>query len=108
MCSWVKTAWENVNPALIRKSFKCCGISVETNGTEDDEIFDYDGLMIDEDKENKEEKPEILMIDVIQIAKACCIKHESRIKGLSINILVRLFQIMIALFSENTMIQLLQ
>jgi len=55
VCSWVKTAWENVNPALIRKSFKCCGISVETNGTEDDEIFDYDGLMIDEDKENNDE-----------------------------------------------------
>ena len=55
MCSWVKTAWENVNPVLIRKSFKCCGISVETNGTEDDEIFDYDGLMIDEDKENNDE-----------------------------------------------------
>jgi len=55
VCSWVKTAWENVNPALIHKSFKCCGISVETNGTEDDEIFDYDGLMIDEDKENNDE-----------------------------------------------------
>ena len=47
-----KTAWEKVEPSLIRKSFKCCGISVKTDGTEDDEIFDYDNLMIDEDKEN--------------------------------------------------------
>src|SRR5581483_9860663 len=68
----------------------------------------FDITCKDEDKENKEEKPEILMIDVIPIAKACCIEHESRIKGLSINILVRLFQIMIARVSENTMIQLLQ
>ena len=52
VCSWVKTAWEKVEPSLIRKSFKCCGISVKTDGTEDDEIFDYDNLMIDEDKEN--------------------------------------------------------
>ena len=51
VCSWVKTAWEKVEPSLIRKSFKCCGISVKTDGTEDDEIFDYDNLMIDEDKE---------------------------------------------------------
>jgi hypothetical protein len=40
-----------VEPSLIRKSFKCCGISVKTDGTEDDENFDYDNLMIDEDKE---------------------------------------------------------
>ena len=41
-----------VEPSLIRTSFKCCGISVKTDGTEDDEIFDCDNLMIDEDKEN--------------------------------------------------------
>ena len=42
----------DIEPSLIRKSFKCCGISVKTDGTEDDEIFDYDNFMIDEDKEN--------------------------------------------------------
>jgi len=52
VCSCVKTAWEKVEPSLIHKSFKFCGISVKTDGTEDDEIFDYDNLMIDEDKEN--------------------------------------------------------
>ena len=30
----------DIEPSLIRKSFKCCGISVKTDGTEDDEIFD--------------------------------------------------------------------
>jgi hypothetical protein len=55
VCSWVKAAWEKVDPSLIRKSFKCCGISVETDGTEDDEIFDYDNLMVNEDKENDNE-----------------------------------------------------
>ena len=55
VCSWVKTAWGNVSPTLICKSFKCCGVSVETDGSEDDKIFDYDGLMMDEDKENNDE-----------------------------------------------------
>ncbi|GBB93531.1 hypothetical protein RclHR1_02190006 [Rhizophagus clarus] len=39
-------------PGLIRKAFKYYGILVNTNGTEDNEIFDYDNLIINEDKEN--------------------------------------------------------
>ena len=38
-----KTAWEKVEPSLIRKSFKCCGISVKTDGTEDDEDKENNG-----------------------------------------------------------------
>ncbi|CAI2178005.1 8707_t:CDS:2 [Funneliformis geosporum] len=34
------------------KSFKCCDISVKSNSSEDDMIFNYDNLAID--KENKE------------------------------------------------------
>ena len=47
--SWVKTVWEKVDSSLIRKLFKCCGISINTDGTKDDEIFDYNNLL---DKEN--------------------------------------------------------
>lgn len=54
VCSWVKAAWEKVDSSLICKSFKCCEILVKINGTEDNEIFDYDNLIIDEDKENDE------------------------------------------------------
>jgi hypothetical protein len=32
--------------------FCCLWRTIKTDGTEDDEIFDYDNLMIDEDKEN--------------------------------------------------------
>ena len=49
--SWVKDVWKKVNPNLICKSFKYYGISVKTDGTEDDEIFDYNNLLI-ENKEN--------------------------------------------------------
>jgi len=38
---------------LIRKSFKCCRISVKTDGSEDDMIFDYNDLMVNKDKENE-------------------------------------------------------
>src|SRR5688572_30508870 len=51
--SWVKDVWKKVDSNLIRKSFKCCGISVKTNVSEGDMIFDYNDLMVDEDKENE-------------------------------------------------------
>jgi hypothetical protein len=42
VATWVKEAWDNIDPAMIRRSFKCCGISTELNGSEDDSIFDFD------------------------------------------------------------------
>ena len=35
---WVKKAWESVSQDIVIKSFRCCGISVEVDGTEDKEI----------------------------------------------------------------------
>ncbi|CAB4380536.1 unnamed protein product [Rhizophagus irregularis] len=56
--------------------------------------------------EDIEKKPVILMMDVISVANACCTDHTTRIKGLSINTLVRLFQIMIVRFPEKTIAKL--
>ncbi|PKK65554.1 hypothetical protein RhiirC2_754860, partial [Rhizophagus irregularis] len=56
--------------------------------------------------ENIEKKPVTLMMDVISVANACCTDHTTRIKGLSINTLVRLFQIMIVRFPEKTIAKL--
>ncbi|RIA99399.1 hypothetical protein C1645_356866 [Glomus cerebriforme] len=53
-------------------------------------------------------KTDMLMMDVISVANICCTAHADRIKGLSVNTLVRLFQIMITRFPEETMAQLLQ
>ena len=50
--SWVKITWEKVDSILICKSFKCCGILVKTDNSEDNIIFDYDNL-IDENQENE-------------------------------------------------------
>ena len=36
--TWISTAWAAVPEDLIRKSFKCCGISNELDGSED-ELF---------------------------------------------------------------------
>ncbi|CAG8685559.1 9006_t:CDS:1, partial [Cetraspora pellucida] len=38
----VKRAWDAIDTQLIQNSFKCCGISVATDGSEDDLIFNYD------------------------------------------------------------------
>ena len=60
---WIKMSWNAVDTNLIRRSFKCCGISNNRDGTEDGLIFDYDRLKrsdtgneieILEDKENDE------------------------------------------------------
>lgn len=57
---------------------------------------------------DKEGKLNTLINGVISVASACCTAHNKRIHGLSINILVRLFQIMNIRFSEEIMAQLLQ
>ncbi|CAG8449311.1 4609_t:CDS:2 [Gigaspora rosea] len=44
VAQWVLDAWNNLDPALIRKSFKCYGISNSRDGKEDHLIFDYDQL----------------------------------------------------------------
>jgi hypothetical protein len=44
VAQWVKVAWDGVDIEKIKKSFKCCGISIAKDGTEDDMIFDYDLL----------------------------------------------------------------
>jgi hypothetical protein len=50
VANWVKEAWDNIEPAMIRKSFKCCGISTELNGSEDDLIFDFEKVSGDKDR----------------------------------------------------------
>ena len=35
---WVKGCWEALTAEIVQKSFHACGISVSTDGTEDDEI----------------------------------------------------------------------
>ena len=39
----------------VKKSFKCCGISVAKDGTEDDFIFDYDLLNDENENPNDDE-----------------------------------------------------
>ena len=64
--SWVNASWSAVDIGLIRRSFKCCGIPNNRNGTEDKLIFDYESLetqsevgnnveILENDSENMEE-----------------------------------------------------
>ena len=51
IAEWVKHAWDTIDTQLIERSFKCCGISTATDGSEEDLIFDNDRV-----KNNKVEE----------------------------------------------------
>src|SRR5256884_8031176 len=56
VASWVKESWDSMNINMIRNSFKCCGISNDMNGSEDNLIFDFnqsnkENLEVEEDNE---------------------------------------------------------
>lgn len=39
MClKWAKKAWESITPAVVKKLFESCDISVAVDGSEDDKI----------------------------------------------------------------------
>jgi len=42
--NWVKDSWDAIDPNMIKRSFKCYGISNDINGLEDDLIFDLSKL----------------------------------------------------------------
>ncbi|CAG8700138.1 14437_t:CDS:2, partial [Cetraspora pellucida] len=44
VAQWILQAWNNIDPNLIQKAFKYCGISNLRDGTENSLIFDYDRL----------------------------------------------------------------
>ncbi len=38
VASWISKSWNEISPELIKKSFKCCGITAAADGSEDNEI----------------------------------------------------------------------
>ena len=50
--TWVKEAWDNIDPAMIQRSFKCCRISTAVDGSEDNRIFDF-AKVSDEDRRGR-------------------------------------------------------
>ncbi|CAG8792976.1 20955_t:CDS:2 [Cetraspora pellucida] len=40
----ITNAWSSVDSGLVAHSFKCCSISLTRDGSENDQIFDYDHL----------------------------------------------------------------
>jgi len=63
VATWVKESWDAVDINIIRRSFKCCGISNAINGSEDSLIFDFNKVQninnrergIEEDGKNHDE-----------------------------------------------------
>src|SRR6266513_936586 len=60
VANWVKESWDSMDINMIRNSFKCCGISNDMNGSEDNLIFDFnqsnkENLKVEEDNEGDNE-----------------------------------------------------
>ena len=55
LAQWVGESWNEIDPRIIRRAFKCCGISVEIDGSEDDLVFNYEILGEDSVDTNEEE-----------------------------------------------------
>ena len=66
VANWVKESWDAIDPTMIMRSFKCCGVSNAMDGTEDGLIFDFNkvqkvnnkGRGIEEDESNEESSEE--------------------------------------------------
>jgi hypothetical protein len=64
VATWVKESWDEVDENLIQRSFKSCGISTNTDGSEDDCIFDNnlldnaDDEVVENSNNDDEEYPE--------------------------------------------------
>ncbi len=41
VASWVKESWDSIDSDMIRRSFKCCGISNNLDGKQDNLIFNF-------------------------------------------------------------------
>ncbi|CAB4428805.1 unnamed protein product [Rhizophagus irregularis] len=41
MANWIKESWDSVDTNMIRRSFKCCGVSNFLDRSEDSLIFDF-------------------------------------------------------------------
>ncbi len=66
VANWIKEAWDSVDTNMIRRSFKCCGVSNSLDGSEDGLIFDFNkveeidnrGKGIEENEINSESESE--------------------------------------------------
>ena len=57
VASWVLEAWRDLPDEMVARSFKKCGISNSTDGTEDDMLWEEDSVP-DEESEDEESEDE--------------------------------------------------
>ena len=58
VASWVLEAWRDLPGEMVARSFKKCGISNSTDGTEDDMLWEEEGSVPDEESEDWESEDE--------------------------------------------------
>src|SRR6266496_5002439 len=62
VATWVKESWDEVDVSIIQNSFKCYGISTKLDSSEDNCLFNYDGLLnqvnVDDEEVIEDPNPE--------------------------------------------------
>ena len=53
--NWVKDSWDAIDPNIIKRSFKCCGISNDINGLEDN-LSKLENVIIEIEESKKRTK----------------------------------------------------
>jgi len=54
VATWIKKSWDEVDISIIKRSFKCCGVSTCLNGSEDNQLFQYENLLNQVNNTNEE------------------------------------------------------
>ncbi|GBC09636.1 hypothetical protein RclHR1_00900022 [Rhizophagus clarus] len=60
VANWIKESWDSIDTNMIKRSFKCCGVSNSLDGSEDNLIFDFNKVKeINNRRKGIEEENEI-------------------------------------------------
>ncbi|GES73260.1 pogo transposable element with KRAB domain [Rhizophagus clarus] len=60
VANWIKESWDSMDTNMIKRSFKCCGVSNSLDGSEDNLIFDFNKVKeINNRRKGIEEENEI-------------------------------------------------
>ena len=72
ICGWIKEAWDDISPEMVKKSFLKCSITNALDGTEDDELWgeDDDPFANLDDEADDDDDVEMLYADNYETEQA--------------------------------------
>ena len=73
ICGWIKEAWDDISPEMVKKSFLKCSITNALDGTEDDELWGEDDdpfANLDDEADDDDDDVEMLYADNYETQQA--------------------------------------